>query len=67
MDDLRIIDYVSNPQAIPLRKLMELTKDLHGWSVRKVDQPNSQHHAWYYRLACECERRGLDLERIIKQ
>jgi hypothetical protein len=66
-DEPRIIDHLSNPPAIPLRKLVELTRDMHRWSAAKVDQPSSQHHRWYYCLANECERRGLDLNRIIKQ
>ena len=58
---------IAKPQTIPLRRLVRLTREYYRWSARKVDTPNSQHHQWYYALACECERRGLDLERIIKQ
>jgi hypothetical protein len=64
---MRIIDYLSSPSTIPLRKLVELTRDLHKWSERKVDTPHSQHHAWYYALANECERRGLDLDRVLRK
>jgi hypothetical protein len=58
---------IANPQTIPLRRLVRLTREYYRWSARKVDQPNSQHHQWYYQLANECERRGLSLERIINR
>lgn len=58
---------IANPQTIPLRRLVQLTREYYRWSARKVDKPGSQHHIWYYTLANECERRGLNLERIIKR
>lgn len=64
---MRIIDCINNPSAIPLRKLVELTREYHRWSECKVDTPHSQHHAWYYALANECERRGYDLDRVLKK
>lgn len=63
---MRLIDYFSNPQSIPLRKLVELTRDLNQWSERNVDNPRSTFHRWYYTLANECERRGYDLSRILR-
>jgi hypothetical protein len=56
---------IANPQTIPLRRLVQLTREYYKWSACKVDNPHSQHHRWYYTLASECERRRLDLDKII--
>ena len=63
---LRIIDYLTHPTQIPLRKLVGLTRDYHRMSAINTDNTHSNYHRWYYCLANECERRGLDLNRIVK-
>jgi hypothetical protein len=58
---------LAHPQQMTLRRLVALTRDYHRMSTASVDNSRSQFHRWYYCLTNECERRGLDLERIIKK
>ena len=63
----RIHYEIAHPQQIGLRRLVALTRDYYRLSAATADKGSARYHAWYYCLACECERRGLDLERIIRQ
>lgn len=58
---------LAHPQKMSLRRLVALTRDYYRMSAANVDNPRSNHHRWYYICANECERRGLELERIVKQ
>jgi hypothetical protein len=58
---------LAHPQQMSLRRLVGLTRDYHRMSTASVSNSYSNYHRWYYICANECERRGLDLQRIIKQ
>jgi hypothetical protein len=58
---------LAHPQEMSLRRLVALTRDYYRSSAANVDNSRSQVHRWYYICANECERRGLDLERIIRK
>jgi hypothetical protein len=60
-------DHLRNPAAIPLELLQELTAYHYQMSAAFVDQPNSNHHRWYYCFAMECERRGLSLDDVVNR
>ena len=63
---LRIHDCLANPGVVPLRRLVGLTRDYYKMSYASVDNYHSNYHRWYYILACECERRGYSLDRVLK-
>jgi hypothetical protein len=71
MDNLptpqRIHYELAHPQQIGLKRLVALTRDYHRLSTATADSSRAKYHAWYYRLAAECERRGLDLTRIVQR
>jgi hypothetical protein len=67
MKEMNIYQDLANPKAIPLRRLVALTRDYYRMSAATADKGHARYHRWYYRLAAECERRGLSLERIVKQ
>lgn len=58
-----IPEALRNPRAISLKRLVSLTK--HFYAMSAASSAASNFHQWYYCMACECERRGYDLTRII--
>jgi hypothetical protein len=65
--EMNIYQDLANPKAIPLRRLVALTRDYYRMSTATAENGHARYHRWYYRLAAECERRGLELERVIKR
>lgn len=53
-----------HPANVPLRRLVALTRHFHDMSA--LSDNRSNFHQWYYRMACECERRGYNLTRVLK-
>lgn len=62
----KIHDCLAKPEVVPLRRLVGLTRDYYKMSQANVNNPHSNHHRWYYVFACECERRGYSLDRVLK-
>ena len=62
--EIYFAEAIRQPRRVPDNLLFELTRDLHSRSAHSDDR--SPNHQWYYRLACECERRGHDLTQILK-
>jgi hypothetical protein len=63
--DTNIYHDLASPQKMTLRRLVALTRDYYRLSAANVDKPQSKVHRFYYVCANECERRGLDLDRVI--
>jgi hypothetical protein len=61
---MNIPQVLHDPPAAPLRTLVALTR--HFYAMSALSDPRSNFHGWYYRLACECERRGYNLERVLR-
>jgi len=52
------------PHRLGPAQLFDMTRQLHTASAYSDER--SPNHQWYYRLACECERRGYNLTNILK-
>lgn len=63
---MTIPEALYDPARVPLRLLVELTRHFHHMSALSTDNPRSNFHGWYYKMAVECERRGYNLTRILK-
>lgn len=63
---MTIPEALHNPAGVPLRLLVELTRHFYAMSTLSTDNPRSNFHSWYYKMAHECERRGYNLSRILK-